>query len=48
MGTLVNRDFTLCDTYSSLGNNGSCCQKSYIGETVRNVKIRWQEHEDMQ
>ena len=24
------------------------CQESYIGETVRNVKIRWQEHEDIQ
>ena len=24
------------------------CQESYIGETVRNVEIRWQEHEDTQ
>ena len=25
---------------------GVCsCQESYIGETVRNVEIRWQEHE---
>ena len=24
------------------------CQESYIGETVRNVEIRWQEHEDIQ
>ena len=28
---------------------GECsCQESYIGETVRNVEIRWQEHEDTQ
>ena len=28
---------------------GVCsCQESYIGETVRNVEIRWQEHEDTQ
>ena len=28
---------------------GTCsCQESYIGETVRNVQIRWQEHEDTQ
>ena len=28
---------------------GACsCQESYIGETVRNVEIRWQEHEDTQ
>ena len=28
---------------------GICsCQESYIGETVRNVEIRWQEHEDTQ
>ena len=26
---------------------GACfCPESYIGETVRNVEIRWQEHED--
>ena len=26
---------------------GSCvCGKSYIGETIRNVQIRWKEHED--
>ena len=24
------------------------CQESYIGETVRNFEIRWQEHEDTQ
>ena len=24
------------------------CQESYIGETVRKVEIRWQEHEDTQ
>ena len=24
-----------------------CCQESYIGESVRNVEIRWQEHEDI-
>ena len=24
------------------------CRDSYIGETVRNVEIRWQEHEDTQ
>ena len=25
---------------------GVCsCQESYIGETVRNIEIRWQEHE---
>ena len=28
---------------------GVCsCQESYIGETVRNVESRWQEHEDTQ
>ena len=28
---------------------GVCsCQESYIGETVRNVEIRWEEHEDTQ
>ena len=28
---------------------GVCsCQESYIGEAVRNVEIRWQEHEDTQ
>ena len=28
---------------------GVCsCQESYIGETVRNVEIRWQEYEDTQ
>ena len=28
---------------------GVCsCQESYIGETVRNVEIRWQEYEDKQ
>ena len=28
---------------------GVCsCQESYIDETVRNVEIRWQEHEDTQ
>ena len=28
---------------------GLCsCQDSYMGETVRNVEIRWQEHEDSQ
>ena len=28
---------------------GVCtCQEPYIGETVRNVEIRWQEHEDTQ
>ena len=25
-----------------------CCQESYIGESVRKVEIRWQEHEDIQ
>ena len=24
------------------------CQESYIGETVRNVEVRWQEQEDTQ
>ena len=24
------------------------CQESYIGETVRNIEIRWQEYEDTQ
>ena len=24
------------------------CQESHIGETVKTVKIRWQEHEDTQ
>ena len=24
------------------------CQESYIGETVRNIEISWQEHEDTQ
>ena len=28
---------------------GVCsCQESYIGETVRNVEIRWQKREDTQ
>ena len=28
---------------------GACsCQESYIGETIRKVQIRWQEHEDTQ
>ena len=28
---------------------GECsCQESCIGETVRNVEIRWQKHEDTQ
>ena len=28
---------------------GVCsCQESYIGETGRNVELRWQEHEDTQ
>ena len=28
---------------------GACsCQESYIGETVRNIEIRWQELEDAQ
>ena len=28
---------------------GVCsCQESYIGENVRNVESRWQEHEDTQ
>ena len=28
---------------------GVCsCEASYIGETGRNVEIRWQEHEDIQ
>ena len=28
---------------------GVCsCQESYVGDTVRNVEIRWQEHEDTQ
>ena len=28
---------------------GVCsCQASHIGKTVRNVEIRWQEHEDTQ
>ena len=28
---------------------GVCsCQEPYIGETARNVEIRWQEHEDVQ
>ena len=35
----------MCDLWSK----GVCsCQESYIGETVRNVEIRWQEHEDIQ
>ena len=35
----------MCDLWSK----GVCsCQESYIGETVRNVEIRWQEHEDTQ
>ena len=28
---------------------GACsCQESYIGDAVRDVEIRWQEHEDTQ
>ena len=28
--------------------NGTCvCDKTYIGETIRNVNIRWNEHEDI-
>ena len=28
---------------------GECsCQESYIGESVRNIEIKWQEHEDTQ
>ena len=33
-----------CVIYESICS----CQESYIGETVRNVEIRWQEHEDIQ
>ena len=33
-----------CVIYESV----CCCQESYIGESVRNVEIRWQEHEDIQ
>ena len=34
---------------SSVICEGVCsCQESYIGETVRNVEIRWQEHDDTQ
>ena len=33
----------------SMINKGVCsCQELYIGETVRNVEIRCQEHEDTQ
>ena len=33
----------------SYQSTGQCSfQESYIGETVRNVEIRWQDHEDTQ
>ena len=32
-----------CVIYKSV----CCCQESYIGETVRNVEIRWQELEEV-
>ena len=34
---------------SSVIYEGVCsCQESYIGETVRNIEIRWQKREDTQ
>ena len=41
---------SFCNTHPScLIYEGVCSfQESYIGETVRNVEIRWQEHEDTQ
>ena len=35
------------DHYSCVIYRGdSSCDQNYIGETVRNAKIRWNEHED--
>ena len=35
------------DHYSCvLYRRGCSCDQNYIGETVRNVKIRWNEYED--
>ena len=35
------------DHYSCVIYRGDCsCDQNYIGETVRNAKIQWNEHED--
>ena len=35
------------DHYSCVIYRGDCsCDQNYIGETVRNAKMRWNEHED--
>ena len=35
------------DDYSCVIYRGDCsCDQNYIGETVRNTKMRWNEHKD--